>query len=218
MTKPIVLYGVQSVFAVELIETLDRLGYAIDVGILTGEPEWTLAGVNVVRGDDLDPRLLELPVAVAGVAPARRWQRATAARSSGFRDFPVLVDPHATRAKAAVLAAGVFVNGGATVAAYAELEEFSILNRNASIGHHGRLGAYSAIGPGATVVGRCRIGKGTMIGAGAVIAVGVGIGDNCLVAAGSVVTRDIPDNTHMAGNPARRVESNYAGYMGVSVV
>ncbi len=217
MTKPIVLYGVQSVFAVEVIETLGRLGYVLEAGILTGEAEWDLAGVTVVGAEDIDPRLLELPAAVAGLAPARRWQRAVAARATGSKDFPALVDPHASHARNAVLAPGVFLNAGATVGAYAELDEFAILNRNASIGHHARLGPFSALGPGATTVARCRIGKGTMIGAGAVIAVGVAIGDNCMVAAGSVVTRDIPDNTHVAGNPARRVESDYAGYMGVRV-
>ncbi len=47
------------------------------------------------------------------------------------------------------------------------------------------------------------IGKKAWIGAGATILPGVTIGDNAVVGAGSVVTRDVPANTIVAGNPAR---------------
>ena len=48
-----------------------------------------------------------------------------------------------------------------------------------------------------------RIGDGTWIGARAIILPGVTIGRRCLVAAGAVVSRDVPDDTLVAGNPAR---------------
>ena len=41
------------------------------------------------------------------------------------------------------------------------------------------------------------------IGTGATILCGVTIGENAMVGAGSVVTRDVPDNAVVAGNPAR---------------
>ncbi|MDO4319544.1 MAG: sugar O-acetyltransferase [Bacteroidales bacterium] len=47
------------------------------------------------------------------------------------------------------------------------------------------------------------IGDSVWIGGGATILPGVTIGDNVVVGAGSVVTRDIPDNVAVAGNPAR---------------
>lgn len=34
---------------------------------------------------------------------------------------------------------------------------------------------------------------------------GVTIGDNCMVAAGSVVTKSVPDNTVVGGNPAQYI-------------
>jgi acetyltransferase-like isoleucine patch superfamily enzyme len=49
------------------------------------------------------------------------------------------------------------------------------------------------------------IGDGTWIGARAIILPGVTIGRRCLVAAGAVVSRDVPDDTLVAGNPAREV-------------
>ncbi|MEO7934341.1 MAG: acyltransferase [Chthoniobacterales bacterium] len=44
------------------------------------------------------------------------------------------------------------------------------------------------------------------IGMNAVILKGVTIGENSIVAAGSVVTKDVPPNTIVAGNPARIVK------------
>jgi acetyltransferase-like isoleucine patch superfamily enzyme len=49
--------------------------------------------------------------------------------------------------------------------------------------------------------------KGASIGSGATILCNVTIGENALVGAGSVVTKDVPDNTVVAGNPARVLRS-----------
>jgi acetyltransferase-like isoleucine patch superfamily enzyme len=45
--------------------------------------------------------------------------------------------------------------------------------------------------------------RGASIGSGAVILCSLTIGENAIVGAGSVVTKDIPPNTVVAGNPAR---------------
>ena len=42
-----------------------------------------------------------------------------------------------------------------------------------------------------------------MVGGGAILLPGVRIGQNAVVGAGAVVTRDVPANTVVAGNPAR---------------
>lgn len=42
-----------------------------------------------------------------------------------------------------------------------------------------------------------------MIGANATILSGVTIGDGAIIAAGAVVTKDVPQNTIVAGVPAR---------------
>lgn len=48
-----------------------------------------------------------------------------------------------------------------------------------------------------------RIGKNCFIGGRSIIMPGVQIGDSCIVGAGSVVTKSVPDNCIVAGNPAR---------------
>ena len=44
------------------------------------------------------------------------------------------------------------------------------------------------------------------IGANAVITSGIKIGKHCVIAAGSIVTRDVPDFSIVAGNPARIIK------------
>ena len=47
------------------------------------------------------------------------------------------------------------------------------------------------------------IGSDCWFGANVVVCPGVTIGDGCVIGAGSVVTRDIPEGSFAAGNPAR---------------
>ncbi len=45
--------------------------------------------------------------------------------------------------------------------------------------------------------------KGASIGSGATILAQVTIGENAIIGAGAIVTKDVPPNTIVAGNPAR---------------
>lgn len=49
--------------------------------------------------------------------------------------------------------------------------------------------------------------KGASIGSNATLLCGVTVGRNSIVGAGSVVVKDIPDNTVVAGNPARVIRT-----------
>lgn len=52
-----------------------------------------------------------------------------------------------------------------------------------------------------------RIGSRCFIGCASIIMPGVTIGDQCIVASGSVVTKDVPANSIVAGNPAKIIRS-----------
>jgi acetyltransferase-like isoleucine patch superfamily enzyme len=60
------------------------------------------------------------------------------------------------------------------------------------------------------VNGPIRIEDGAWIGAGATILAGVTIGRKAIVGAGAVVTRAVPPNSIVAGNPARIIGSTDA--------
>lgn len=51
-----------------------------------------------------------------------------------------------------------------------------------------------------------RIGNNVWIAANVTVLPGVAIGDNAVVGAGSVVTKDVPENVVVAGNPAKIIK------------
>ena len=55
-------------------------------------------------------------------------------------------------------------------------------------------------------VGKIKIGNNCFIGINSIILPGVKIGNNVIIGAGSIVTKNIPDNVVIAGNPAKIVK------------
>lgn len=53
--------------------------------------------------------------------------------------------------------------------------------------------------------GKIVVKDNVFIGYNAIIMPGVTIGKNCIVASGSVVTKDVPDNSIVGGNPAKMI-------------
>ncbi len=73
--------------------------------------------------------------------------------------------------------------------------EVKILAHDASTNH---IGAH-------TKIGIVKIGNNVFIGHGATVLCNTRIGNNVIIGTGSVVTHDIPDNSVVAGNPAKIV-------------
>jgi sugar O-acyltransferase (sialic acid O-acetyltransferase NeuD family) len=78
----------------------------------------------------------------------------------------------------------------------------SLVNTRAHLHHNVVTGDFCEIGPAALLLGKARIGFGVFIGAGAIVLPGVIIGNNSIVGAGAIVTRHVPDNKTVKGNPA----------------
>ncbi|TPI86641.1 sugar O-acetyltransferase [Mesorhizobium sp. B2-8-9] len=102
---------------------------------------------------------------------------------------------------------GVFLNAGCTIldTAPVRIGKGTMLGPNVQIycaEHHreaaGRLAGLEIARP-------VRIGDNAWIGGSAVILAGVSIGEGAIVGAGAVVTRDVPANATVVGNPARAV-------------
>jgi len=51
------------------------------------------------------------------------------------------------------------------------------------------------------------IGDNVFLGANAVILPGINVGNNSIIGAGAVVTKDVPENVVVAGNPARIIST-----------
>lgn len=83
------------------------------------------------------------------------------------------------------------------------------IGNNCSISHgvkmftHGGGRVARKIIPSFDIFGKIKIGNYVYIGNNSLIMPGVEIGDNVLIAAGSVVTKSVPSNMVIGGNPAR---------------
>jgi sugar O-acyltransferase (sialic acid O-acetyltransferase NeuD family) len=87
----------------------------------------------------------------------------------------------------------------------AEIGNGVVCNTSCSIDHECIIGDFSFIAPGAVLCGNVTVGKNSFVGANAVVRQGITIGNNVIIGAGTVVIKDIPDNTTVIGNPARKL-------------
>ena len=82
-----------------------------------------------------------------------------------------------------------------------------IVRQQAIVSHDSKIGDYCFIGPNAGIMGEVTIGSNTFIGAKALIRDNITIGKNCIIGMGAVVTKSIPDNTTVVGNPAKAIQT-----------
>jgi sugar O-acyltransferase (sialic acid O-acetyltransferase NeuD family) len=116
-----------------------------------------------------------------------------------------LTHPTAYLSSDTTLGTGSIVCAGAIVQPGTTIGIASIINTNASIDHDCHLADGVHISPGAHLAGNIHIGENSWIGIGVSIKHNITIGANVTIGAGAAVITDIPDNTLVAGVPARPI-------------
>lgn len=120
--------------------------------------------------------------------------------------YAMAIHPTAIVSKHAAVGEGTVVMQGAIIQSDAKIGKHCIVNTGASIDHECELDDYVHISPHATICGNVHVGKGSWIGAGATVIPGVKIGEWCIVGAGAVVLHDLPQNSVVAGVPAKPIK------------
>jgi len=113
------------------------------------------------------------------------------------------VNPKSILANNVDIGMGVQIMLGATIAARVKIGDYSIINTAASIDHESIIEKGCHIAPGVRIAGNVIVNEYSFLGIGAIVLPNIQIGKNCIVGAGSVVTKNIPDNSIVYGNPAR---------------
>lgn len=145
---------------------------------------------------------LQAGVAIGGARGRERLSIGQLLAQLGLQ-LPALTHPTAAVSPSARIGIGCHVLANTIVAADAALGAMCIVNNRASVDHECVLGDGVHIAPGAVLCGCVNVADNAMIGANAVVLPRLRIGRNAVVGAGAVVTRDVPDDSIVAGNPAR---------------
>jgi sugar O-acyltransferase (sialic acid O-acetyltransferase NeuD family) len=200
----LLVIGVASPYAWDVVESAQRAGYAVTCVDNHGGADPRLPGLTAL--DDRTDRGLAFTVALS--SPVHRPTAVRALAAAAFT-WPVsLVDRTAVVASTVAVGHCVYVNAGAVVASNTHLGCAVNVNRSASIGHDNRIGWGTSVGPGVTTGGGVGIGAHTLVGVGAVVRPGVTIGAWCTIGAGAVVVDDVTPGSVVVGNPAKAVRTS----------
>lgn len=96
-----------------------------------------------------------------------------------------------------------FIMNHAIIHPFSKIKQNVLINTNAIIEHGAIVENNCHIGPNAVLLGGVIIGADTLVGANATILPGVRIGKKVIVGAGSVITKDVPSNQVIKGNPGK---------------
>jgi sugar O-acyltransferase (sialic acid O-acetyltransferase NeuD family) len=188
----------------EVIELCELENIQI-VGIVDIKKKGTYLGYQIFGTDEVAQDLYDsystVPVFITPDSPERRIQLTKLYGDIGFSFFS-LISSCALISKSAKIGKGVFIQSKVNISAFAKIEDFCRINTMVNIMHDSTIGEDTIIAPNAVILGDVNIGRNCYIGANSTILPHITIGNNVIIGAGAVVTKNVPDDKVMVGNPA----------------
>ena len=123
--------------------------------------------------------------------------------SLGSPSFATLVDPSVLLGNNITVEPGSIICAGVICTTDIHIGKHVIININCTLGHDVQLGDFATVAPISAISGNVDIHTLAEIGTGAAIREKTVIGRGAVVGMGAVVTRDVPENTVVVGNPAK---------------
>ncbi len=126
--------------------------------------------------------------------------------------YITLIDPMAVIPEGFVqVGAGVLAAPFVQVSPDAIISDNVMLLGNAFVGHNSFIGEFSHVTTNSVVGAFVHVGKGVTVGMNSTLLGRVHVGDFTLIGAGSMVTKDVPGDVIIAGNPAKVLRVRESG-------
>lgn len=118
-----------------------------------------------------------------------------------------IVDPSSMVSRTATLGRGVVIYPHCYIGLNAKLADHCFMLAGCVVNHDVVLERAVTLSAGVTIAGTVHVGAGTYMGQACTVREKLRIGADCLIGMGAVVTKDVPENSVMVGNPARRLRA-----------
>ena len=120
--------------------------------------------------------------------------------------FPNFISKSSKIMKKSTFGKGNIILPSTSILSPVKIKDFNILGTNSIILHHCEIDSNCSIGGGSLIGAGTKIKKNTFIGVGVTVgSLNLKIGSNSFISSGSVVLNNIPNDTNVIGNPARRI-------------
>ncbi len=178
------------------------------------------AGDKIVFGDwkALKPVLEANADKIADIV-IENDRRNSAVPMLDLKDIEARIEPGAIIRDNVTIGRGAVIMMGAVINIGAIIGEGTMIDMGAVLGGRATVGKNCHIGAGAVLAGVIEpasatpviVEDGVLVGANAVVIEGVHVGKGAVVAAGAVVIEDVPEDTVVAGCPARVIKKKDEG-------
>lgn len=101
---------------------------------------------------------------------------------------------------------GSFISGWMTISDNVIVGKHVMIHAFSTVGHDCVIGDYCSLSAYIFLGGHVELGEGTMMNPKSMVIPQKKVGKWSLIAANSVVIRNVPDNTHVMGNPAKKID------------
>jgi sugar O-acyltransferase (sialic acid O-acetyltransferase NeuD family) len=146
----------------------------------------------------------ELIIAIGN--PRTRALVAEKIEKLGIPIYATLVHPSVKYSDTVEFSEGCIICANSILTTDVNIGKHVILNLSVTVGHETNIGQFSTVAPIVAISGNVTVESFSEIGTGACIRQGAKIGRGAMLGMGGVLTKNIPDFTIFAGNPAKKLK------------